>query len=108
MQTNTKIGLGGRTGEKEDEISVDPILNGIVRISRSDDGNSMRFIDYFGKSICVKLPDLEPVEAGINTDVRVLNYRSNKCRCGCGCVYDHFCGMTVLIDPRTGQLCSHH
>jgi hypothetical protein len=108
MKANTVIGPGGRTGKKKEEITVDPILSGIVRVSRSDDGNSICFTDYSSKSIRVQLPSERSVEGGINRDVTLLSYRSNKCRCGCGCVYDHFCGMTVLINPRTGQLCNHH
>lgn len=105
MKVNTSTDPAVRTGDKEEETTIDASLSKIVRVS--DDGDSMRFTDYFGKSIRVKLPRIKPIERGTNRDVTMMSYRSNTCPC-CGCIYEHWQGMTVLIDPSTHQLCSHH
>ena len=112
MKRNTSLNPIGMTEGEKKSITVDPVLGGdqpIVRITRTDNGEEIRFTDYYGKSISVKLPSLTPgkkEQEGVVRKMTALSL-SNTCPC-CGCVYDHFCGMTVLIDPTTGGLCPHH
>jgi hypothetical protein len=113
MTANSSLSSISMARGKKNAITVDPILGGdqpIVRISRSEDGGSLCFTDYYGKNIYVKLPDLEPVKSGKESGVTKIKTvpTSNTCSCGCGCVYEHFCGITVLRDPVTGGLCPHH
>lgn len=108
MKANTEFDPISRTEDQKEEITLDPILSKIVRVSRSKDGESLFFTDYIGNTIRVRIPnsepDSEPDKVRRNHDNKKI-VLSTKRRSTCGCVPKQFCGMTILVDPNTGEPC---
>lgn len=99
MKANIAFDQNSTTENQNEKKTVDQILVRIARVSRSDDGKCLSFTDYFGKTLRVRISN-----KGVNDGKIVLRTTTSS---GCGCVYEHFCGMTVLVDPNTGEPCSH-
>jgi hypothetical protein len=111
MDANTLVDISDRTRDKRKEITIGPTHDGgnmVIRVSCPNDGNSICFTDYFGKSISVKvkLPSNEPVEGGTNRDALMSDGRSP-----CDCSLINIGGMQALVyfdDTGSLKFCDHH